>query len=295
MNVEMNMNWDDMQLFHAAALTGSMTGAAKRLKLSQPQLSRRLRQLEDGMGARLFDRTPQGLKLTRAGETLLPHADAMRRAADAVSRVAPNLSSRGLCKVRLSVDDMRVEFINRHLKELVAAVDDVELEFYSTHQHLNLIDRTSDLQIRTCLPDTDTVIVRKLGDVTYAVYGSKELIGAHPERSLIDHCQETAWIGFCADTKWYPQEHIWMQKHVTAPVQLRYNCIADCVAGVQSGLGLAILPRFVGDCEPGLVNLSGILEEMSGPEHVIVNRDLLREPAIRKVIDGLAKIYRYMI
>ena len=289
----MNINWDDMQLFHAAAVAGSMTGAARRLKLSQPQLSRRLRQLEDGFGARLFDRTPQGLKLTKAGETLLPHAEDMRKAADAVSRVAPKLSTRGLSKVRLSVDDMRMQFLNRHLAELVSGADDVELEFYSTHQHLNLIDRTSDMQIRTCLPDTDTVIVRKLGDLSYAVYGSKSLLSALPKRNLSDHCKETPWIGFCADTKWYPQEHLWMEAHVTAPVRLRYNCIADCVGAAKTGIGLAILPRFVGEEDPELVDVSGTLEAMTG--HVIVNRDLLREPAIRKTIDALAKVYRHMI
>ncbi len=291
----MNMNWDDMQLFHAAAVAGSMTGATRRLNLSQPQLSRRLRQLEDGIGARLFDRTPQGLKLTRAGETLLPHAEDMRKAADAVSRVTPNLSTRGLRKIRLSVDDMRIQFINRHLTELVDAVGDVELEFFSTHQHLNLVDRTSDLQIRTCLPDTDTVIMRKLAEQSYAVYGQRDWLAKLPERSMAEHLADTPWIGFCADTKWYPQEHLWMEAHVTAPVRLRYNCIADCLAGTKAGVGLAILPRFVGEADDALINLSGTLDEMTGPEHVIVNRDLLREPAVRKTIDALAKIYRHMI
>nr|WP_321445076.1 LysR family transcriptional regulator [uncultured Cohaesibacter sp.] len=291
----MNLNWDDMQLFHAAAVAGSMTGAARRLNLSQPQLSRRLRQLEDGIGARLFDRTPQGLKLTRAGETLLPHAEEMRIAADAVSRVTPNLSTRGLRKVRLSVDDMRVQFINRHLSELLEAVGDIELEFHSAHQHLNLVDRTSDLQLRTCLPDTDTVIMRKLGDLSYAIYGNKGWVATLPQRSLEEHLTLTPWIGFSTDTKWYPEERLWMQDNVTASVRLRYNCIADCLAGVKEGVGLAILPRFMGEAEPDLINLSGTLDDMTRPEHVFVNRDLLREPAIRKTIDALAKIYRRMI
>ncbi|HAT85609.1 MAG TPA: LysR family transcriptional regulator, partial [Rhizobiales bacterium] len=77
------MKWDDLQLFHAAATAGSMNGAARRLEISQPQLSRRLRQMEERIGARLFERTPQGLRLTGAGETLMPLAEQMRSTADA--------------------------------------------------------------------------------------------------------------------------------------------------------------------------------------------------------------------
>ncbi|MDN3719261.1 LysR family transcriptional regulator [Roseibium salinum] len=66
------MNWDDLKLIDAAARHRSLSGAAKALNLSQPQLSRRLKGFEERIGARLFDRTPTGLKPTEAGARLIP-------------------------------------------------------------------------------------------------------------------------------------------------------------------------------------------------------------------------------
>jgi DNA-binding transcriptional LysR family regulator len=55
--------------------------AADALHITQPSLSRQVRRLEQVLGARLFDRTPQGARLTGAGEVFLPRAKALLRAA----------------------------------------------------------------------------------------------------------------------------------------------------------------------------------------------------------------------
>src|ERR1700679_536454 len=56
--------------------------AAAALHLAQPSLSRQIRRLEQQLGARLLDRTPQGSRLTEAGEVFLPAARALLRSAD---------------------------------------------------------------------------------------------------------------------------------------------------------------------------------------------------------------------
>ncbi|WP_406470797.1 LysR family transcriptional regulator [Streptomyces sp. NBC_01615] len=55
--------------------------AAAALHIAQPSLSRQIRRLEQQLGARLLDRTPQGSRLTEAGEVFLPHAKALLRSA----------------------------------------------------------------------------------------------------------------------------------------------------------------------------------------------------------------------
>ncbi|MDH6139409.1 MULTISPECIES: LysR family transcriptional regulator [Kitasatospora] len=56
--------------------------AAEALHTTQPSLSRKIRRLEQRLGAQLFDRTPHGNRLTRAGEVFLPLAGALLRSAD---------------------------------------------------------------------------------------------------------------------------------------------------------------------------------------------------------------------
>jgi DNA-binding transcriptional LysR family regulator len=63
--------------------------AAAELHIAQPSLSRQISQLEAQVGARLFDRTRQGTRLTEAGEAFLPHARALVRSAQQATAAAP--------------------------------------------------------------------------------------------------------------------------------------------------------------------------------------------------------------
>ena len=70
-----------LRYFVTAAEEGSISRAAERLNITQPAVSRQLRDLEEELGTKLFDRESKGLSLTDGGETALLHArDLLRRA-----------------------------------------------------------------------------------------------------------------------------------------------------------------------------------------------------------------------
>jgi DNA-binding transcriptional LysR family regulator len=70
----MSMNLRQLEYFVAIADAGSVTLAAERLFVSQPSLSQQMTALEEELGGRLLERLPRGVRLTSAGQSLLPEA-----------------------------------------------------------------------------------------------------------------------------------------------------------------------------------------------------------------------------
>ena len=79
-------------MFLTLAREGNLTAAAQRLDVSHPTVARRMKALEDAIGARLFDRLPDRFVLTPAGEELLADAQAMEQAADSIHRRSAGLT-----------------------------------------------------------------------------------------------------------------------------------------------------------------------------------------------------------
>lgn len=289
-----NMNWDDLKLVDAAARMRSLSGAARALDISQPQLSRRLKSFEDRIGARLFDRTPTGLKPTEAGLRLIPLAEEMRRNAEAASRILPDLSGSALKVVRVAVDEVRARVLTDAFPELTELLDGVELELISSHQHVNHQSRSIELQIRNCLPETDTLIARKIGELAYAVYGSASYVTDNPAARTEDKYEACTWLGFTPDDLWYPAHQHWLECRLPAAPKLRTNTMTTLMNMAQTGAGLALLPIFMGDSNPELVRLSDPLPDLTNVEHIIVHRDLRREPAVRNAMDAIAQVYHLM-
>ncbi|MDH6584873.1 DNA-binding transcriptional LysR family regulator [Streptomyces sp. SAI-133] len=77
-----------VRYFTAVAEHRHFGRAADALHITQPSLSRQIRRLEQQLGARLLERTPQGSRLTEAGEVFLPRARALLRSADQAASLA---------------------------------------------------------------------------------------------------------------------------------------------------------------------------------------------------------------
>ena len=95
------MNLNHLRVFASVAEQGSLTRAARELRVSQPAISKQLSDLEEDVGAQLVDRLPRGVRLTEAGAVLLTHAQRILQAERAAQQDLRDL--RGLGRGKLSV------------------------------------------------------------------------------------------------------------------------------------------------------------------------------------------------
>ena len=286
------MNWDDMRIFLAVAQAGSLSAAAKALKVTQPTVGRRLRSLEEGLGARLFERLPEGFVPTAAGMELLPLAEAMEMTAMTVERRRPALAEGAKGTVRLSVWETFALLLTDHLADLRARLPDIDIEISMAHIHANLSRREADLLIRECLPENPGLIVRRLASYTFAVYGARDYVAAHPAALGEARYRACQWIGFDEDHAYFHNQSWLLERLDGRQPAVRVNNGIIIHESVRKGAGLGVLPCFAGDADAALVRLSPPIEALVRDFHLVVHRDLRRSPAVRAVIDALVEIFR---
>ncbi len=92
-----------LRYFVAIAESGSFRAAAERLHVSQPPLSRQVKELEGALGARLFDRRHSGVALTPAGKAALAQANEILRGADALATAFAPARGRSHRPIRIGI------------------------------------------------------------------------------------------------------------------------------------------------------------------------------------------------
>ncbi|MBI1776182.1 MAG: LysR family transcriptional regulator [Proteobacteria bacterium] len=282
-------DWNDFRVFLTLAGEGKLTAAARRLEVSHPTVARRIKALEDTIGAKLFDRLPDRFVLTAAGEELMADAQAMERAAESIHRRSAGLNDTARGVVRLSAGEAMAGFIAGHLPRLRSGLQCVELELVASHQLANLSRREADLLIREEVPDLASIVTRRLGRVAYAVYGGPHLNVGDATREAL---RRLPWVGFDDDHNYMPGQAWVLDLLDGARPEVRVNNWLVMHEAVRSGAGLAVLPCYLGDGDPRLSRQSAILEEVAADQWLLVHRDLRALPRIRAIMDALIRLFQ---
>jgi DNA-binding transcriptional LysR family regulator len=148
------LNWDDLQLFLSVAEEGSLSAAARSLKLGQPTLSRRIQALETQVGEPLFDRLSIGSPLTLAGQRLLPAAQRMAEwAIEAQASLNQEPFHRLQGKVRIATPPgVATEFLLPLVAALRHSHPKIHVQILAGVETLNLSRGEADLSVRLQKP-----------------------------------------------------------------------------------------------------------------------------------------------
>lgn len=145
----MDISWEDARIFLAVAEAGSLSAAAKRLRVAQPTVSRRLVELEAELGEALFVRSVEGARLTGLGERLLEPARRMAEWASELERAAEKNESAPSGVVRITAPPgLAFELLAPFARSLRDELPEVRLEVVSTVRYLDLTRREADLALR---------------------------------------------------------------------------------------------------------------------------------------------------
>lgn len=186
------LDWSLVQAFLAVAETGSLSAAARSLRLSQPTIGRHIRTIEEELGADLFKRQARGMALTELGTALLDPARAMREAAEALSRAAAGGETEMAGTVRITAS----LFVSHHiLPKIIAEIrhdhPEIQIDLVASDQSENLLFREADIAVRMYRPRQLDMVTRHVGDVKLGVFAAKSYLARRgqpgDDDTLMDH------------------------------------------------------------------------------------------------------------
>jgi DNA-binding transcriptional LysR family regulator len=280
----MHKDWDDLRYFLAVARAGTLSGAARSLDVNHSTVFRRMTAFEEHLGVRLFDRLPNGYVLTPAGEQMQDVALGIEEQIVNLDRRLAGQDSRLTGGVRITTIDMlAIGVLPRYLAGFRAQYPGIEIDLTISNSLLNLTKREADVALRVSANPPESLIGRRVGQLAFAVYGSRDYCRRRTESDLGRY----EWIGYDAEHAALARRFAALHPGVRPAVEV--NSVAVAIAGAKSGLGLAVLPCGLADMDRDLKRVATLPEEFTLDLWLLTHEDLKRTARIRAVLDFLAR------
>jgi DNA-binding transcriptional LysR family regulator len=289
--------FDDLSLlrsFICIVECGSISTGARRLKIPQPTLSRRLRTLEENCGATLLRRDTHHLSLTQQGQRLLADArSVVAHAEEADQRLREDqMTLKGHLRAFATID-LGQSIVTRLLTSFLQNNPTVTAELALSNRPLHIIQEGCDVGIVAGKITDERVVARPAGKIVLQLVASSSLVDSRAVPKKPADLKPWPWIGVAGFQFWsanaikvFGRNRAEQTLHIS-PVLISEN-VTSILEAVRAGLGLSALPEFLAreDLRSGrLVRVLPRWEPKALPLHVVYDGHRLLPMRVRAFID----------
>jgi DNA-binding transcriptional LysR family regulator len=275
-------DWEDLRHFVVLAREGTLSAAARLLGVDHVTVARRVAALEAETGLKLIDRRARSYQLTDDGRRIAATAMPMEEVAFAVGRAvqAAKPGLRGEVSIS-SPPSLANALIAPQLFHLRNRHPGIRIKLIGEKRTASLNRREADVALRLSRPQEPGLIARKIGSFGFGLYGASSYLKATPRHAF-------AFIAYDDSMDDTPQQK-WLQTiAVDNEIVLHTNDLENQAAAARTGLGVAVLPHFLGDFDPRLERYETTPAAPSRDVWLVVHRDLRHAPLVRAVMEFLA-------
>ena len=236
------MDWDDIKVFEAVAGAATLTAAARRLNVGVATISRRIDALERGLGLRLLDRTPEGVRLTEDGAALLDSVRTAASAMDGVRRRADALKAGEMHPIRVSATEpIAAELLAPALPDLIRRLPNIRIDLSVSTEVVSLALRSVDIALRLAKPKGDSLLVQRLPPFRLGLYATRDYLGRTEPQDL--DLRAARLITY--DDSYGPiLEVAWIQAMgLSDASRIRSSSTRALLMATLSGAGVGLLPE----------------------------------------------------
>ena len=250
---QQHLDWDDFRLVKIIAEANGLAGAAERLGVNHSTVFRRLGQMEENLGIKLFERHRTGYVLTPAGEEMSALAEQMEENVTTFTRKLAGQAVAPAGELRVTTNDtLLVHLLTPIFARFIKACPEMRLDVVLANQALNLSKRDADVAIRATDDPPETLVGRRVATIAWAIYGRVADFPdvQSPEDVNIADLFDRHWVAL-GDNLAALKVARFVREHV-APENIVYkvNTVLGLAEAVEAGTGhrpRALLHR---RCEP---------------------------------------------
>ena len=280
------MNWDDLKVLLALSREGSTRKAASTMGVSNTTVMRRLESLEEHIGGKLFNRTPDGYTPTALADQLLPTAKTVEQTLVEAERQVSGKDSELSGRVKLSLPAVPVTHISESVAEFAQNYPRIELDISVSDEPADLARREADIAVRGLPKDKrppKDIVGIKIGRISLGYYVHKELLAeaARGQRQLT--CIKASHTVLNLGDLPAPETLGLESRHLIDGLTPR-------MVAVTHKLGVAALPCFLATQHPDLILLPGIPSAHWGHTWLLHHKDLRQSARIRALFKHLAEL-----
>lgn len=289
---EQQIRWDDLQIVLAIAETGSLSGASRTLRISHATVFRRLNEMERRLKVTLFERSRTGYIPTLSGDDLAASARRVQSEVNGAERriIGQDLTLSGSLRIT-TTDTLFAGLLSPLLASFRQRYPDITLEVVISNQRQSLSRREADIAIRPTRQPPETLVGRKLSDISLAIYGQKALWQNAP--LLLNtplpldpvSLQKEAWIGPDVQLGDTALEK-WMMDKSAA---YKLDSMLGMQSAVRHGAGIAVLPCYLADADEALLKLSAPIEALTTPLWLLTHPGLRHVARVRAFMQAIAE------
>ncbi len=288
-------NWDDYRYFLITVEEGSFAAAARKLNVSQPTVSRRVTHLEERLGISLFERLPDGQRLSTEGHTILEAVGALHAKSLEARRIALGLQTNFGGTVKIAVTrGLAEEYLPPHLASLYAVNPEISVELVIGNSVADIRTLEADVAIRFGTLGGDDLIGRKLGVATCGIYGATAYFDKHGRPTSYAELANHQIIGSTGHIARFVQNRELAKAVGQGPNRSPFSTddVNVQIALAKRGLGLISVPRYMAPVGEGMEELDLVDFKVEMDLWLLTHQDLRKSKRVRMVLDHLFACFR---
>lgn len=282
------IGWENYRSLLAVLMEGSLSGAARKLDITQPTVGRHISALEVAFGQKLFTRTQTGLLPTETALALQGHALAMHNAAAALEREASGQGQGLRGTVRVSASEViGVEVLPQALARLRCEHPLLKIELVPTNRVQDLLQREADIAVRMAPPRQQALVARRIGQIELGLFAHVDYLARHRAPASLVQLKHHALIGFDQMTPFLRTATANFPFWNREAFSFRSDSDLAQLAMIRAGAGIGVCQTALGRRDEHLVHILPDAFTLSLDAWVTMHGDLRGSRRFKVVFDAL--------